>query len=385
MTTQHTCSHNILILFLCLSLFACSEDDPQPATGGGSIVEEEGISPDEFDRYQGEIGFILNARDVAKKGYLPTQAVLQVDASNGDYSQTIDLDPISFMGQVKLAVEDLDEDARQELTAGVPISVTLLDENSNQIIEGESLSSVSFLPNPQPQNVNAANLAETPEVATIHLRPGTNYFLQQVQADGTVVAKKVTNSETALVLEGDGNSFVGDQPSSTWRFEPIKGKQNTFFIRQASTKAPIVNSQPFSIVGDPINGPVVSSETHKGSKEAFTFEKVNDGVYRIRNSKGQLVNSSGWLTYSGAADDVYFRIIAKDISWTAQSIGTTLISPILPEAQTAFGYNSTLKNCGRGICLRPLAQISVKKEPTLLGGTNPFPSPPVPHRVFLLR
>lgn len=347
MKTQRTFGQLIMVAILCFYFFACSEDDPPP-DGDGKLIVEDGITADEFERYQGEIGFILNTRSVAKKGYVPSKAMLMIDASSGDYSQTIDLAPISFMGQVKLPVENLDEAAVQELTSGVPVSVTLLDEDGNEIIAGQSLSSVSFLANPPPQNINAAKLEETEASAAVYLKEDTDYFIQQVQEDGTVMDKAIfgTSDSPSLNITGDENSFVGDQPLLTWNFTPVKDKPNTYKILQPSTGLPVVS---FNFNFGVIDAPAVKGVLANGSAEEFTFEKVNDGVYQIRNKGKKLIRyGSLGLTYKESGEKVYFRIIAKDISWTAQSIGTTLISPILPEAQIAFGYNSTLKNCGSG-------------------------------------
>lgn len=123
---------------------ACSTNDVMPDTDA-EIIIEPGITSDEFETYNGEVGMVINVRDVVRKGYKPTEAVIHIDAKTGDYSQAIPLDAFAFMGEIKIPVKDLGDAARKELSEGVPVSVTLKDKDGKEIMSNVSLSSVSFL------------------------------------------------------------------------------------------------------------------------------------------------------------------------------------------------------------------------------------------------
>lgn len=368
MKTQNTL---LLVAIVIASVcWACgAKEDPTPKdptpSGGGTIIKEPGISVNKFDAYAGEVGFVINARDVVRKGYKPTQAVIQVDAKTGDFSQTIPLDAFSFMGQIKIPVDDLTDEAKKELSAGVPVSITLKDKAGNEIISDASLSSVSFLPNPEPQLVNASALEETEEAGTIHLSAGADYYLQVVTQDGT--PRNLSMRWNQVKEYGDvmttttNTTFAGDQPDHVLNFVPVPGKRNTFYIRIAATGELIYNSYIFNtaeLVVRPHTGP---KNSHKTSIELFfpadrpsaefRIEKVKDGVYTIKNKDNKPIKVAPGigLTYDYAnAEPVFWRIVSKDISWTTQSIGTDIITPVLPAASTGFSFNSTLKNCGNG-------------------------------------
>ena len=363
MKAQNKRSLIVIKMIMAALCCACSTNDVMPDTDD-EIIVEPGITADEFETYDGEVGMVINVRDVARKGYKPTEAVIHVDARTGDYSQTIPLDALAFMGEVKIPVKDLDDAARKELSEGVPVSVTLKDKDGKEIMSNISLSSVSFLANPLPQNINATLLAETEDAGTIRLNEGTDYYLQQVKEDGTPLNSSMKwNSAIAygeVMTVGANDTFAGEQPAHVLNFIPVPGQRNTFYILLAETGEYIFNTTINNVVGFPkiFLGPKNSHKTdinlfliNQRPLAEFHFDKVKDGVYTIRNSDDQTIEQVAGV---GLAYDytnglpVFWRIVAKDIAWTAQSIGTNIISPVLPNARTGFSFNSTLKNCGSG-------------------------------------
>jgi hypothetical protein len=365
MKTQNILSLAFIIVLTAAAFLGCDNMENITPAGNGAIIEEPGVSASEFDAFAGEVGILINVRDVARKGYKPTEAVVKVGAENGDFSQTIALDPSSFMGQIRIPVADLSDAAKKELSDGVPVSVTLQDKDGNAIITDKSLGSVSFLPNPHPQNINTTDLAETQEAGTIHLSEGTNYYLQIVKQDGTPLNQSLRwNQATGygdVMTVTTNNTFAGDQPDHVLNFIPVPGKRNTFYIRIAATGELLYNSAVTNTVGTVpkiFNGPKNSHKTNinlflvnQRPLAQFIIEKVKDGVYVLKNNDNKPVETAtGYgLAYDFPnAKPVYWRIVSRDISWTVQSIGTDIVSPVLPAAQTGFSFNSTLKNCGNG-------------------------------------
>jgi len=77
-----------------------------------------------------------------------------------------------------------------------------------------------------------------------------------------------------------------------------------------------------------------------------------------------LTGLSGFNFANGVSvnsEEVRWRILAANINWEVNSIGTTFMAPILPPAETAFGFNSTLTNCGNGDLVQ---KVGVKKTET---------------------
>jgi len=135
----------------------------------GEIVETAGqVSEDDFEKFAGELGIVINTRNIAKKGYDPANADITVAATLGDYSQSVAIEPITYMGQLRIPVEGLENDALEELEEGVAVSIEIKDANGNRIIS-EDFSVVIFRSNPQPVLLNVTNLEETDALNTVAL------------------------------------------------------------------------------------------------------------------------------------------------------------------------------------------------------------------------
>ena len=191
MKTQNSISKFFLIGMLTLALANCSKEEIvtaeqeegnqetlPPGQESGEIVITDGTSADRFDTYAGEIGFVLDTRELAKKGYTPVTAEIDIEAETGDFSQTIEIDPISFMGQIRLIKEELPQDAIDELADGVFVTWTIKDVN-DQTITSDSRTT-SFQSNPSPVRLLSDGLEETDENRTINLSEDTSYYFQPI-------------------------------------------------------------------------------------------------------------------------------------------------------------------------------------------------------------
>ncbi|MCB0630255.1 MAG: hypothetical protein R2824_05560 [Saprospiraceae bacterium] len=349
-----------------ISLFACQKEDitvPPPPGVGGEVEVGSGISVDELDTYAGEIGLLLNAREIARKGYMPAKAVVNIEAPSGKFSKTVDLNEFSFMGQIKLPVDELSAGAKKELTDGVPVSVTLTDQEGKTIVSDLSLGTVSFLPGPSPQTLLPANLPETNESAEIELNSGTAYYLQKVKSDGTPLTQCMRFNPDPnygnIITVGTNTTFAGEQPNDVFNFHPVPGASNTFYIRIEKTgellqSALIVTlgSGGLAIHNAPRNSLSKASLGYNLSNDyKFKLQKIREGVYVLKNFEGKVVKAAAGigLTFDHpTGEPIYWRPIAKDISWTVQPIASDIITPVLPKAKTGFSFNSTLRNCGSG-------------------------------------
>jgi hypothetical protein len=365
MKAQYKLFRSLFVLVIILVIAACENDDEMIPPAEEKIVEGPGITADTFETYEGEIGILINARDIARKGYKPMQAVVNVGASSGDISQTIPLNEFSYMGQLKIPLESLSEAAKEELIAGVPVTVTLQDKTGTPILSNVSMGSVSFLANPPPQNVSANDLQETAEAATINLNESTDYYLQKVEADGAVLNMSMRWNQNPLygnvMTVSTNNTFAGDQPDHVFNFVPVPGEKNTFYIKLQATQHYLQNTATVTIDGGlvyfhaaPKNSLITTLDGLSAAmRETFKFklEKKADGVYVMKNYEGKLIKEATGIGLSithSSGEDVYWRIVAKDIAWTVQPIASSIITPVLPAAETGFSFNSTLKNCGQG-------------------------------------
>jgi hypothetical protein len=87
----------------------------------------------------------------------------------------------------------------------------------------------------------------------------------------------------------------------------------------------------------------------------FKIQKEENGLYTIRGAADdkplKRFADSGdinWHTNNSGTIQ-YFRIIALDLFWNAQQVETTeYLTPLFPEVNSSFGFNSTLVNCTEG-------------------------------------
>lgn len=333
----------------------------------GEIVETDGqITEDDFEKFKGELGMVVNARNIAKRGYTPTTADVTIAATHGDYSQIIEIEPITFMGQVSIPLEGLSQTAVQELEDGVAISVVIKDADENIIISQE-LSAVIFRANPVPVSLNITNLDETEELTTIVLKENTPYYMQNVDSDGTPLASAFRVNRD----QGFGNimtrtsnpkfSGIEEEPDFIFNFVQFPGEPNTYAIKMQADGKFFSIATGLSIQGQTVDAPRLSffddfdDVLARPNVDSYKFiiRKVSEGVYNILSKTGERVlrvrSGIGFVVNDNPAYEVVLmRIIASNLEWNVQDIGTTFLAPILAAPGTDFGANNTLTNCGTG-------------------------------------
>ena len=347
-----------------------------PLNEVGEIVETEGIEKEDLETYQGAIGIVVDGRNIAKKGYSPKTAQLTIEATSGDYSQTLQLDPFSFLGQLKLELEDLSEDAITELTGGVSVMAEFFNESGTSIFN-ESLGVQSFQSNPNPVKVNVNNLEDLN--TDIILNPNTAYYMQGVDANGVPQPWALRNRRTDNAFNGVLQTFEvnfsgsNEEPESLAQFyfeqESSDDFPNRFRIRQKGTDT-YLRSRPITAEDGAVYEVIQSGfgeNTFTGGR--FNLEKVKEGIYRLQPNDG--ASNYGFtegvgLTLDGEGD-IFIRLVATTIDWEVQNVGTTFLEPILGEAKTDFKSNSILTNCGQGSLSQTTGVTITEKENGTVG------------------
>ena len=148
-----------VLSILIISSIACSNDDDEDILpGDGEVEEVNGISEDDLENYEGDLGLSINTRSLAKKGYNPSKVNITTTATQGNYDQEIDVDPFTKIAQLRLPIEDLTESEEDELKDGVGLEYEVFDE-SNDLLVSESFSVVSFEENGNQFDVDASSLS----------------------------------------------------------------------------------------------------------------------------------------------------------------------------------------------------------------------------------
>ena len=376
------------LCFIGLALSACSKDEsptppPPGGDGDGQIVKTDGINPSELNAYKGDIGLVFEVRNLVKKGYRPAKATVTVNATEGDYSQTLEFDPYTYMGQLKIPLEALNNSAKSELTDGVEVIITLMDAGGNLIWE-ETFTKISFQANPGPLLIMGNGLPDL--ITEVYLKANTPYYIQIIQEGEPVKEATGRNSKpTAFghITQTSNVAFTGDEASLLFTFEALPGFINTYAIRHLqSGKYLRINRNYTGFPGNnlfPVTHQAIVADLDwqfpddflAGNTDArFKVAKVADGIYRLESVSGEKVmvaSGVGYtLNYPGATE-VLMRFVPMNIDWSIETIGTSYLEPILPPAKTGFGFNNTLVNCGSG----PLQQtVGVEVSETVTATTG---------------
>ena len=349
-----------ILSLLIISSTACSNDDDEDIlTGDGEVEEINGISEDDLENYEGDLGLLINTRSLAKKGYNPNKVNITTTATQGNYDQEIDVDPFTNIAQLKLPIKDLSESEEDELKDGVGLEYEVYDESDNLLVS-ESFSVVSFEENSNQLNVDASSLSFQQQ----ELDFGDNilYYLQLVDSDGSYSNEVVYNTNINQLLSEDETSFNSNDNNYKFLLEKLDEADNTFSIYNA-----FINSNFLYISSssrrlkesyvNPSNDPNGLSDDFK-----FLIYKESNGLYTIRGLQDNMPlrrttaldptnpfnDQIVWHTQN-SGDIQYFRIIALDIDWQSTELDTEYIQALMPKANTSFGFNSTLVNCGNGL------------------------------------
>lgn len=380
MKTISTLFKLCLITILSILVFTCSKDDNSspPDDTSGEIIETNGqISADDFEEFEGEIGVILDARAIARKGYVPTQVTINVNASSGDFTQTVPIDEYTILGQLKIPLEDLSEEAKTELTSGVEIISEYKDANGN-VIFTEDPATVSFQANPNLRIVNAQTLEETIANQTLTLSEDTTYYIQRMNEDGSPdngAWRYLDSPNYDQVITANVTDFNANESDRGFAFIPIPGELNTFAILHKDTGR-FVQATYISVTLPNNTGnfvaPNLSTRTDFSEIQSasdydnfkYRFDQLEDGSYSIVSIEWgdsfplQQIPAFGlsfskWVINTANNTQVFaeprsWRVVSTSVQWSVTNIGTAFEEPILPPAETGFSFNSTLTNCGSG-------------------------------------
>ncbi|MCK8522065.1 hypothetical protein M0D21_10830 [Aquimarina sp. D1M17] len=354
-----------MLILITLIVWGCSKDDGDEVQPPSTEVEElPGIDLEEFETDPGEIGIIINARGIARKGYKPTIADIQVTASSGDYSQKIVFDEFNNIASLSFKNENLSEEAQTELKNGVPVTIKVFDENDNELSTKE-ISKLSFVSNPAEEEMSSDNLED--RYAKVSIREDVKHYMQIVNTDteeiygapNSVLFPNTVLLNTPIVVSKladlDYNS-ENTETFTTYRFVEVPGEEGVFtiavhngddihylYIVPANSELRIQSKANLIRNG--------GNNTGTPPNYKFKIEKVAAGLYTITptftNNPLTLINDRLNAGTSNA-EPVYFRILSFDIDWEIQPIDSKFTHPILPPSTTSEAYNSTLRNCSSG-------------------------------------
>lgn len=399
----------ILSVFLTALLIAstsCSKDTVAPpieeiidggGSGNGEIETGEGVDLETIEKDNGELGLMVNAREITKKGYNTAFADILVEASSGNFSQIdVPIDEFTNLAALRLEIDDLTEEQEAELRDGVDLVVTVKDDSKN-VLEVLNFTKTSFSDSPDELLMEGEELEDLTDV--VKFRSGIPYYIQVLTpgSDGTEVFGGPSNS--AFTDSENLSRTVGFKRISQINYN--NDSSTAFYIEENPEKPGV-----FSFGVRDTNGDRLYALINPGSSEGtldmqtranrirngsdtnpftlinyqFRIEKAGQGIYTISTEmpefdKGPIklcCENSRFALNRGSDTPTYFRIISLAVDWDVQELETRYTQPILPPTNTDAAFNSTLRNCSSGELVQTVGQAETLTSTTFTAWEDTF-------------
>lgn len=351
----------IVFLFFSILISSCKKDDDL-VDDSGDIELSNGIESTAIEEYQGDIGIRVNLRSILRKGYQVATVKFDIESQEGDYDQTVEIDPLIGIAELIISVEDLSASQEAELRDGVPFVVELLDANQNTIYT-EAISIISFQENKAPIDLNSSSLMYLDEEVTF--RTDMPHFIQVIDASGNfspcpnsrayTIGKPISAGAANTLLHEQCSDFSEQRTNQQFYFYKFPNEENVFAIYNRETNRILAYDandntlrqsgafyfDSLTINSIPYNYKFIISKEQNG---LYVIKRYDNGVSMKREFDGFVYYWRG--IPSGTVE--YFRIIAYNTEYDVEQLETKQLSPILPRVSTSFGFNNTLVNCGAG-------------------------------------
>ncbi len=395
---------SIFLTTLLLASASCSKDPVappveeigEPIPGDGNIETSPGIDLESVEKDNGELGLMVNAREITKKGYTTAFADILVEASSGNFSQIdVPIDEFTNLAVLRLEIDDLTEEQEAELRDGVDLVVTVKDDSKN-VLEVLNFTKTSFSDSPDELLMEGEELEDLTDV--VKFKSGIPYYIQLYSDDGKEIIggpdNRTFNSTTSLsrlIYFRDAAEIDYTVDTSTaYFFEEIPGKPGVFSFGikdgpedklyayiNVNGRSGELNIQ--TRANRIRNG--VNTDTSDLPNYQFHIEKVGQGMYtfsteltsfdkgtlkRAGERGGRFAMSSNWT------EPAYFRIISLAVDWDVQELETRFTQPILPPANTDAAFNSTLRNCSSGALVQTVGQAETLTSTTFTAWEDTF-------------
>ncbi|KQC29492.1 hypothetical protein [Flagellimonas eckloniae] len=398
----------ILSIFSTLLLFACSScskdtvappeteigNPDTPGEGEGEIETGEGINVDEVEKDNGELGLMVNAREITKKGYNTAFADILVEASTGNFSQVdLPIDEFTNLATLRLEIDDLTAEQEAELRDGVDLVVTVKDA-SKAVLEVLNFTKTSFTDSPDELIMNGEGLEDLTDV--VKFRSDIPYYIQMVSEDGTVYGGpdnsfylSNTGTDRMITVRDIDDIDYGNDTTTAYYIEEISEKPGVFslgvrdgenklyaYLSKGSTEGTLLIQTRRNRV---INGSDTNPSDLNLTNYQFRIEKAGPGMYTISTELPtfdqnplKLAGENSRFAIVANSPVVYFRIISLAVDWDVQELETRFTQPILPPANTDAAFNSTLRNCSSGELVQTVGQSETLTSTTFTAWEDTF-------------
>lgn len=306
---------------------------------------------------EGEVGLVINAREIFRKGY--TAKVAEVKFHDySEFDEILEIHPVTNVAILRIHNEDLTDEEKNAFAAGVAIDIFIYDESQTLLAEYYDDDLVL-------DDTNTPLTIQTQleyNVPPVRLREGIPYYIQPeepIPGDGTWPAGSVLKASTTRlynfdVPDPDRNTHPDDiHFTYKYFFSPVT--DSTYHILRSNSTKPHVPTHYFRLHDSEL---IVVDEgvNEESSAIEFVLDQSADGWVRIREA-----GTNRYLTITeGSSRDNRkalrlradtnhrFRFISANIRWEGEDRGTEFSRSVIPPAEIDFAYAATIKNCAPG-------------------------------------
>ncbi|MEM1325592.1 MAG: hypothetical protein AAGI23_06540 [Bacteroidota bacterium] len=336
----------LLFSLLLLSIFACNKENVE------EFKETEVERNDEFEvkleADAGMIGLTFDTREIVrKKQNAETITLTFNDAQFSDLNETKIIDPISQMTVFSWAADELNDSQKAALVQGTSIAIAVESDGSNVLIRNESTA----IFDQQNRSLSLGGELPEPRVRPFAISGNVKYYLQN-RATGKVWsydADGQRDKTTFFMTDFEsGNNF------QEFTINPVGGAKYELLVDRMraggqSEILPVLhNVLPtgnFFSVGGASPDPTSTND--------FSIIVREDGYVNVVSDNGYYVQ--GFTTDDGIralnredAKDItlaQWRMIAANIDWTIDDLGSRYSQPVLPAVDMQFAYQEEIRNC----------------------------------------
>lgn len=382
----------LLFVLLSISLGGCTYVDVLIPENETLVVIEEEIDTTNTKIHldQGSVGLVIDTREIFKKGYVAIKAKI----SFGNYEKfntELDIDEYTNIAIFSVLNDSLSTEEKMSFENGTPLEIRITDKdgelttytNDNQILDSSNFplklqTDKEYIKTPLTLN------EELPYLIMVENTSGvltTDYF-----NGGTKVVRFKINAYDLY----NSSTTIFQQ----FNFHQIYDTNNQIIDNQFKIRLKTPGMTDgfgwmglYNECGDTVNDDVLActsfevTDTDEDNAAIFEFVTDPDGWSKIRLIGSEVVsemygrlfdNTSGFIQFNSTNTPDRFRLIADNIEWQIEDLGTTYNQPIIKPAKLDFAYKATLKNCSSAELTEEIGRAESKSRTTTFSTTESF-------------
>ncbi|MEC3908105.1 hypothetical protein VOI54_13825 [Tamlana sp. 2201CG12-4] len=353
-----------------------------------AIEEEIDTTNTKIHVDQGSVGLVIDTRKIFKKGYVATKAKISFQ-DYGKFNTELDIDEYTNLAIFSVLNDSLSAEEKTSFANGTPLEIIITDtdgtlttyNSNNQVLDSSNLplklqTDKEYIKTPLTLNEEIPYLIMVENISGVL---STDDFIQGNKVvHFKVSAYDLYNSSTTLYQQ--------------FYFQPVYDNNNQIIDNKFKIRLKTLGlDDGFGWMGlynecgetvDDIDFNCTSFEvTDTNEENAAIFELVTypDGWSKIRLAGSETAtemygrlfdNTSGFIQFNSTNTPDRFRLIADNIEWHIEDLGTTYNQPIIKPAKLDFAYKATLKNCSSAELTEEIGRTESKSRTTTFSTTE---------------